>query len=497
MYFVKNIIFFSILIIFSILYIACNSTTTESIIIEEQSYYVDVEDGNDTNDGKTPQSAWKTLQRVNNHHLKAGNKILFKAGGIWRGKLDIKYSGTLDYPIVIGSYGDGDRPIISAVNTIKIDKWYPYNGRGEDGIDEKFKEPVNNPDRVWIALILDNHPDRVKVDGREILGAFDSMELGEDFRWSYNRDKSGILFYYYGDKPDTIETNLDSAAIHIYGVSNIEVKDIEFRGGYIAGIFIEESSYIAIQDVVVGDMSKQGVYVKAKRGVSKGIIIDRSTIDSKYTLDYKMAETDLSRNGRTTTTRGASEGIIFLGNVQESNISNSTIKNWTHANINFFSTNKEELSYNLIYNNLITSPDIAYGGRIGIDGWGTHNNKFYDNNITDIASAIQFNGKSNSFYNNRVVGTRNSPLKSRPSGYGLVLQGYASSVENNIIKDNLFKDIAADGIKISGNNQAGAVKNNEITGNRFENSGQEIVIDSLLDGSYANSPNTLSSNSFN
>lgn len=437
----------------SIFFIACGggsggSTGDQDIVVDPQAYYIDTQNGHDNNDGKTPENAWKSLEKVNTITLNPGNKILFRSGHKWIGHLEIKNSGTAANPIEIGAYGAGDKPVISTVGIQKIDKWYAYNGVGNDGLGIEFKEPVNDPANTWLAVILDSHPDRVKINGQELIGAYDSTELGNNFKWSYNRDKGGTVFYYYGnDKPNEIETNLDIAPLYVHDNEYITIKDITLEGGYVAGLFIENANNISVSNINVGNMSKQGIYVKAENSTVQNIVIDNCTIDSQYTFDYANAGI-AENNGRTTTTRGASEGIAFWGGVQNSVVSNNTIKNWTHANINFAADYGEELSNNKIFNNTLTAPDITYGGRIGLDGSNSYNNEFYNNTVKNIKAPIQFNGHDNYFHDNRVENVMASVLKPDETGYGIVVQGYASPVYNNRIINNTFKNIAKDPIRV-------------------------------------------------
>ena len=51
-----------------------------------QTYYVSP-NGNDTNDGTSPAKAWKSIEKVNQIALKAGNKGLFEGGKTFYGTL--------------------------------------------------------------------------------------------------------------------------------------------------------------------------------------------------------------------------------------------------------------------------------------------------------------------------------------------------------------------------------------------------------------------------
>ena len=80
------------------------------------AYYVDAENGNDDNNGTSPETAWKTLTKASSiRKLTAGGKILLKAGCTWNGEqLLVKNAeGTAENPVVIGSYGEGAKPVIN------------------------------------------------------------------------------------------------------------------------------------------------------------------------------------------------------------------------------------------------------------------------------------------------------------------------------------------------------------------------------------------------
>jgi parallel beta-helix repeat protein len=78
-------------------------------------FYIDAENGNDENDGMSSVSAFKTLQGIDGINLNAGDKILLKSGQVHYGELKLKGAkGKIDLPIVITSYGNGDKPMIDA-----------------------------------------------------------------------------------------------------------------------------------------------------------------------------------------------------------------------------------------------------------------------------------------------------------------------------------------------------------------------------------------------
>src|SRR3954471_17978546 len=66
--------------------------------------------GSDNADGLTPQTAWKSVAKVNGTTFAPGAQIFFQSGGEWRESLSASSSGTADSPITYGAYGDGAKP---------------------------------------------------------------------------------------------------------------------------------------------------------------------------------------------------------------------------------------------------------------------------------------------------------------------------------------------------------------------------------------------------
>ncbi len=74
-------------------------------------YYVDNINGNDTNSGRDPAEAWRTLDQVNQTNFLPNTIIHFRRGGTWTGELLITDSGAPDAPITVTDYGAGEKPV--------------------------------------------------------------------------------------------------------------------------------------------------------------------------------------------------------------------------------------------------------------------------------------------------------------------------------------------------------------------------------------------------
>lgn len=81
------------------------------------TYYVSNE-GSDTNDGTSSESAWQTVGKVNGFAgFEPGDRVLFERGGVWREMLQLRASGTAEAPITFGAYGDDEeRPVLDGEN---------------------------------------------------------------------------------------------------------------------------------------------------------------------------------------------------------------------------------------------------------------------------------------------------------------------------------------------------------------------------------------------
>lgn len=85
-----------------------NTPNTSDIYADQMKtvYYISEKNGDDSNDGKSPETAWKTFEGMKNVRFpQAGITFLFERGGIYRGQCPI-YNGA-----IYGSYGEGDKPL--------------------------------------------------------------------------------------------------------------------------------------------------------------------------------------------------------------------------------------------------------------------------------------------------------------------------------------------------------------------------------------------------
>lgn len=78
------------------------------------TFYVDAQNGDDQNDGLSPQTAYQTLQKISSRFFRPGDRILFKRGCTFVGNASLKGLGLAAHRLYIGAYGEGKDPIIAA-----------------------------------------------------------------------------------------------------------------------------------------------------------------------------------------------------------------------------------------------------------------------------------------------------------------------------------------------------------------------------------------------
>jgi hypothetical protein len=248
-------------------------------------YYVS-ESGDDKNDGLSPKTPWKSLNKVSDANLNSGDGVLFKRDDLFRGCIKVKEG------VTYGAYGDGEKPKLYAGNADLADdtKWalmdpdcniWKYTEKqldpgtlvfneGEkcayklipsylggkfvvrDNPEKNFimcREMKNNLDMYWEfdEKLTTSHPHPVTgedfpvpdVDGAMgyIYLRCDNGNPGEVFSSIENVARSHM--FYVGDKKDVTIDNLCIKYVGMHGISagmfaqNLTVTNCEF--GWIGG----------------------------------------------------------------------------------------------------------------------------------------------------------------------------------------------------------------------------------------------------------------------
>jgi len=175
------------------------------------------------------------------------------------------------------------------------------------------------------------------------------------------------------------------------------------------------------------------------------------------------------------------DGIIAYA-MQHSKISNNTFINWGHASINIDATvvdsnwepkGMRDISYNEIFNNMLTSPDTEYGGRIVVDD--AHDNIVYDNKIINTSIESQLNGYNNKYTDNIFKNTKFPNKFSDPAHASVIIEAYGHhGIENNLYHDlTIINTVGNVGLKVF---KQHAIHDNNYTGNAIQVKDSDLAI---------------------
>lgn len=131
-----------------------NAPNMDTKTISGKVYYVSSLNGDDNNDGLSPDTAWKTLDKVNaidtenrcSAFLKHGDVVLFERGSKFYCTTPSRNAGMLGLLVFSGvtysAYGKGEKPVFT--NEINVDgagRWLPTQWDNIWELDYKFVHP--------------------------------------------------------------------------------------------------------------------------------------------------------------------------------------------------------------------------------------------------------------------------------------------------------------------------------------------------------------------
>ncbi len=87
-------------------------------------YYIDSVSGDDANSGLTESEAVKTIAGLKDLHIGPGTHFLFRSGGEYDCAVTLTCSGTKDNPVVISSYGEGEKPLLYTNDNTEVFRFF-------------------------------------------------------------------------------------------------------------------------------------------------------------------------------------------------------------------------------------------------------------------------------------------------------------------------------------------------------------------------------------
>jgi len=228
----------------------------------DRIYYVSSTSGNDNNDGRSPENAWKNLSKIfvksnSQDPFQPGDSILLKRGDQWDGQIRWQAHGTPQKPITLGAYGQGPKPLLY-------------------GDDEQTRwEPVAGHDGIYTTdmgqgSILGS----IFRDGRAltIIQPAGTLNRQEDLETFLGRLQPGTLAGHFGSRlwirmPDRKAPNETVRIFRLAGVSLVNSSDVQIDNldiqRFYTGINISNSEQVLVHHNDIQDVLGIGIYLQS------------------------------------------------------------------------------------------------------------------------------------------------------------------------------------------------------------------------------------------
>lgn len=499
-----------------------------SIYSNAATYYFSVISGEDNRTSikaRNPSTPWKSLDKMNEvfKSLQPGDSILFKRGETFYGSMLISKSGTSEKPIVIGSYGNGPKPIISSLvslvdwvdlgngiyesthpnlgdnlNIFLLDNILMERGRfpNRNAPNGGYMniESVNHPQSIssselptstnWTGaevvirksyFTIDRHPiiahSKSTIDFAPVSGTYNVHKnfgffiqdhpatLDQVGEWHYQPSSKKIRVYFGSQAPDS------------FGVQVGTIDDLVNNTA--------QTSNVILENLCLQGANQNSIFIEQGKGFSiRGIDIEFSGdtgIKARNLSDLEIKDCSISYSNN--------NGINLLQNTPGASIINNnveftgTMTGMGQSGVgNGYGIHAPSDNARVEYNRII------HTGYIGIRFGGNNSSVMYnyvDNfclNKNDGAGIYTWTGGSNENFQGRKIisnivlngkGSKDGtplPQISNPAVEGIYIDDNASGIE---ISNNTIANVSSKGLYIH-NARDLVIKNNTIYNNQFQ-----------------------------
>ena len=212
--------------------------------------------GDDARDGKTPETAWRTLSRLNKG-LPSGGTALLRCGDVFYGQLTVRGGIDKDHRTVITSYGTGSKPVISGMKILRDDPgiWHVHYTPDHNRWSMDLKDPAN-----YTGLESDDaNPGFLLVDG-EVKPWKRYSRYDVNGQWDF-AGENGRLYVHSTNNPALLSHDI-RVAMNVNCIwlrSHTAVSNIAVRatGGH--GMVAGWSSKTATTDIRISDCDFENI----------------------------------------------------------------------------------------------------------------------------------------------------------------------------------------------------------------------------------------------
>lgn len=371
--------------------------------ISGTAYYVSNE-GLDTNDGKSPATAWKTLDRVSAAYLNPGDGVFFRRGDLFRGKVMAKEG------VSYGAYGTGEKPKLYGSQCSLADPalWELYDAEHHiwrttekyldsgtlvfnDGEFHSRKLIPSYKNLQFVCRDDESKPFTVQNEMTRDLDLFyeDDSYLsripskGEDFPVPFFWERSCGYLYLRCDRgnPGEVFEEIESTArTHMFKVGsnpNVTIDNLCIKyvgmhgvaaGGYVVGLTVTNCEFGWIGGSLQHYFGTDPNYPQGGRGTvtrfGNAIEVYGGCKDYTVCNNYIYEVYDAGITHQVSTSRKVSmDGVLYRGNAIEKCV----------YGIEYFMEQLKGESESMMENVVMEENFIRLGGY----GWGQQRHNFY------------------------------------------------------------------------------------------------------------------------
>jgi hypothetical protein len=416
-------------------------------------FYVDATEGDDSHDGLTLATAWKTIAHVNSQTLSPGDNVYFQRGETWREQVTVDESGSSSNPITFGAYGTGANPILSGADLVT--DWTSEGG----GVYSKA-EITTEPNYAWFDDALGT-----KEVSQGALNANDE--------WYWNAD---TLYIYSSTDPSgkVVEAgSRDYALVGWSGTSYYTVDGLAFQknnstwaGAVLAVGTTSESQGVTVQNCTFRYIPKAISIYSVNNVVVSDNVITGHGAGTVSGIDFN--DGGVSYNAATTVTVSGNTISQVVYGVVSPNTGTEHINAATISNNTISDCAREGLSFNLadgmtVESNIVSNCGGA-GDYSGIHFWEVANAIVRYNTVSGQRDSGAVGGNGIQIDTNTDAAEVYYNLVYDSDGAGIsVIDAAGVLIYNNTLYDNGQNNSLVDGVYLAGpslDTTSATIKNN-------------------------------------
>ena len=238
--------------------------TPTNVTVTGTKYYV-AADGDDDNDGKTPETAWKTIKKVDEYVFKEGDGVFFKRGDSFRAD---GITLTLQNGVTYSAYGDGDKPVfVGSIDAANSLKWQETDTPNVYCYSDSVNDAgciVFDGGRAWGIRMSPNGEN--SVDSGVVSNGIDEPFQSGGTPWDGYKtlknnlefcNSGGYVYLYSGDgNPGDVFENVEILWAY-HGVNGTDIENVTFDNiklfGYgCHGVSVHNVKNLYVQNCVFG-----------------------------------------------------------------------------------------------------------------------------------------------------------------------------------------------------------------------------------------------------